>query len=73
LPQLVDCYETWQRQRFSITQGITGWWQINVRSDRPMHLHIEDDLYYIQHYSILLDIWILIRTIVVVLQGKGAF
>lgn len=73
LPQLVDCYETWQRQRFSIPQGITGWWQINGRSDRPMHLHTEDDLYYIQHYSILLDIWILIRTIVVVLQGKGAF
>jgi len=73
LPQLVECYETWQRQRFSIPQGITGWWQINGRSDRPMHLHTEDDLYYIQHYSILLDIWILMKTIMVVLQGKGAF
>jgi len=73
LPQLVERYETWQRQRFSIPQGITGWWQINGRSDRPMHLHTEDDLYYIQHYSILLDIWILLKTVMVVLQGKGAF
>jgi exopolysaccharide biosynthesis polyprenyl glycosylphosphotransferase len=73
LPYLVDQYETWQRQRFAAPQGMTGWWQINGRSDRPMHLHTEDDLYYIQHYSLLLDIYIIIKTVGVVLQGKGAF
>jgi lipopolysaccharide/colanic/teichoic acid biosynthesis glycosyltransferase len=73
LPYLVERYELWQRQRFAIPQGITGWWQINGRSDRPMHLHTEDDLYYVQHYSLLLDIYILLKTAGVVIQGKGAF
>ncbi|MFM8320216.1 MAG: sugar transferase [Chloroflexota bacterium] len=73
LPYLVERYETWQRQRFAVPQGITGWWQINGRSDRPMHLNTEDDLYYVQNYSLLLDIYILIKTIGVVIQGKGAF
>jgi exopolysaccharide biosynthesis polyprenyl glycosylphosphotransferase len=73
LPYLVERYEPWQRQRFAIPQGITGWWQINGRSDRPMHLHTEDDLYYVQHYSLLLDIYILVKTAGVVIQGKGAF
>jgi exopolysaccharide biosynthesis polyprenyl glycosylphosphotransferase len=73
LPYLVDCYETWQRRRFAVPQGITGWWQINGRSDRLMHLHTEDDLYYIQHYSPFLDIFILLKTLIVVIHGKGAF
>ena len=73
LPYMADRYETWQRQRFAAPQGITGWWQVNGRSDRPMHLNTEDDLYYIQHYSLFLDIYILFKTINVVMQGKGAF
>jgi exopolysaccharide biosynthesis polyprenyl glycosylphosphotransferase len=73
LPYLVDRYEPWQRQRFAAPQGMTGWWQINGRSDRPMHLHTEDDLYYIQHYSLPLDAFILLKTVMVVIQGRGAF
>jgi|YNPNPStandDraft_1061719.scaffolds.fasta_scaffold01944_2 exopolysaccharide biosynthesis polyprenyl glycosylphosphotransferase len=73
LPWLVERYEPWQRKRFAVPPGITGWWQINGRSDRPMHLHTDDDLYYIQHYSPLLDLRILWRTIGVVLRGKGAY
>jgi len=73
LPYLVAQYEPWQRQRFAVPQGITGWWQIHGRSDKPMHLNTEDDLYYVQNYSIFLDIYILIKTVGVVLQGKGAF
>jgi exopolysaccharide biosynthesis polyprenyl glycosylphosphotransferase len=73
LPYLVERYELWQRQRFAMPQGMTGWWQINGRSNKPMHLNTEDDLYYVQNYSILLDIQILIRTVGVVIAGKGAF
>jgi exopolysaccharide biosynthesis polyprenyl glycosylphosphotransferase len=73
LPYLVEQYESWQRKRFSIPQGITGWWQINGRSEKPMHLHTEDDIYYVQHYSIFLDIYILLKTIIVVIKGQGAF
>lgn len=73
IPSLVERYEPWQLQRFSVTPGITGWWQINSRSDQPMYLHIEDDLYYIQNYSIWLDLKIIVRTIWVVLTGKGSY
>lgn len=73
LPYLVEKYESWQRKRFAVPQGLTGWWQIHGRSDRPMHLHTEDDLYYIQNYSIWLDIMILIRTAWIIVRGKGAY
>lgn len=73
LPWLVEQYEAWQRRRFAVPPGITGWWQVNGRSDRLMHLHTEDDLYYIQNYSPLLDLQILWRTIGVVLRGRGAY
>jgi lipopolysaccharide/colanic/teichoic acid biosynthesis glycosyltransferase len=73
IPYLAQKYEPWQRKRFDVLPGITGWWQVNSRSDKPMQLHIEDDLYYIQNYSIWLDLQILVRTIWVVLTGKGAY
>jgi exopolysaccharide biosynthesis polyprenyl glycosylphosphotransferase len=73
LPYLVDEYKPWQRKRFAVPPGLTGWWQVNGRSDRPMHLNTEDDLYYVQHYSLWLDLWILFRTVWVVVNRKGAF
>lgn len=73
LPALVEKYETWQRARLSVPQGLTGWWQIQGRSDKPMHLHTEEDLYYIDHYSLGLDIYIIIKTMWIVIRGKGAY
>ena len=73
LPWLVEQYEPWQWQRFAVPQGITGWWQVNGRSDKPMYLYTEEDMYYIQHYSLLLDIQILWRTVGAVLKGQGAY
>jgi exopolysaccharide biosynthesis polyprenyl glycosylphosphotransferase len=73
VPYLVEHYQPWQRKRFAVPPGLTGWWQVNGRSDKPMHLHTEDDLYYIQNYSIWLDLQILVRTIWVVLVGRGSY
>jgi exopolysaccharide biosynthesis polyprenyl glycosylphosphotransferase len=73
LPLLVKHYENWQRQRFAVPPGMTGWWQVSGRSERTMHLHTEDDLYYIRNYSLLLDLRILWRTIGAVLRGRGAY
>lgn len=73
LPHLVEQYELWQRRRFAVPQGITGWWQVNGRSDKPMHQHTEDDLYYVQNYSLWLDILILFKTLLAVLRRKGAY
>ena len=73
LPQLVERYQLWQRKRFAVPQGMTGWWQVNGRSDKPMHLHTEDDLYYVQNYSIGLDLFIILKTFWAVFSGRGAF
>lgn len=73
LPWLVERYEPWQRKRFAVPQGITGWWQVNGRSDKPMHLHTEEDLLYVSNYSLLLDLKILLKTVFVVLRGRGAY
>ena len=73
LPYLVEKYQPWQRKRFAVPPGMTGWWQVTGRSDKPMHLNTEDDLYYINNYSLWLDIQILIRTAWTVLLSKGAY
>ena len=73
IPYITAEYEPWQWQRFRVPPGITGWWQVNGRSDKPMHLHTEDDLYYIQNYSFWLDLRILLMTVLVVLRGQGAY
>lgn len=72
-PWIVERYQPWQRKRLSVMPGMTGWWQVNGRSDRPMFLNTEYDLYYIQNYSPVLDLQILWKTIWVVLKGRGAF
>lgn len=72
LPWLVERYEPWQRRRLVVPPGLTGWWQVNGRSDKLMHLHTDEDIYYIANYSFWLDLRILWRTLWVVLQGKGA-
>jgi lipopolysaccharide/colanic/teichoic acid biosynthesis glycosyltransferase len=48
-------------------------WQVSGRSDLPLHLNTEYDLYYVRNYSIWLDLRILWKTIGAVLQGKGAY
>ncbi len=73
LPAFVERYEPWQRKRFGVPQGLTGWWQVHDRSDKPMYWHTEDDLYYLQHYSLLLDIRILLLTALAVIRGRGAY
>ena len=73
LPWLVEQYEAWQYRRLRMPQGMTGWWQVNGRSNKLMHLNTEQDLYYIENYSIWLDLQILWRTFSVVLRGRGAY
>lgn len=73
MPWVIEKYEPWQLRRLSVPQGITGWWQVNGRSDKPMHLHTEEDLYYIQNYTLWMDIYIMLKTPWVILRGKGAY
>jgi exopolysaccharide biosynthesis polyprenyl glycosylphosphotransferase len=70
---LVERYDSWQRQRLAVPPGITGWWQVSGRSDLPMHLNTQFDLYYIRNYSLWLDVKILVKTVWVVIRGQGAY
>ena len=68
-PFLVERYETWQKSRLSVLPGMTGWWQVNGRK-QPMHDYVAEDLYYIEHRSILFDLYIMMRTIRVLWQNN---
>jgi exopolysaccharide biosynthesis polyprenyl glycosylphosphotransferase len=72
-PFLTQCYDHWQWQRLSVPPGVTGWWQISGRSDLPMHLNTQYDMYYVRNYSVLLDLKILLKTVGAVAKGKGAY
>jgi exopolysaccharide biosynthesis polyprenyl glycosylphosphotransferase len=72
-PFITEQYEHWQWQRVSVPPGITGWWQVSGRSDLPMHLNTEYDVYYVKNYSIFLDLRILLKTVGEVLKGTGAY
>ena len=61
-----------QRKRFSVRPGLTCIWQISGRSNLPFEKWLELDLQYIDHWSLGLDIKILLKTIPEVLKGSGA-
>jgi Undecaprenyl-phosphate galactose phosphotransferase WbaP len=58
---------------FSNKPGLTGLWQVSGRSDTDYHDRIAFDTYYLQNWSLWLDIWILYETFGVVIFGKGAY
>jgi lipopolysaccharide/colanic/teichoic acid biosynthesis glycosyltransferase len=73
LPIIVSTYQTWQHQRHVVAPGITGWWQVNRDSDRLMHESTELDIYYVLHYSLVLDLRILACTLGAIIDGTGAY
>lgn len=73
LPWIVETYEPQEYRRLLAPPGLTGYWQIKGRGEQLMHLFYEYDLYYIDHYSLRLDLWILFKTPFAVLTGRGAF
>ena len=70
----VERFEEWHHVRHQVLPGMTGLWQISGRSEID---EFDDaarlDLYYIDHWSLNLDVEILMQTIAIVLQGRGAF
>ncbi|MCW3062137.1 MAG: sugar transferase [Capsulimonas sp.] len=73
LPAEVAQYTPRQQARLAAPPGITGLAQVSGRSDLSFEKCIELDLYFINHWSPLLDIRIFLRTISVVLSGRGAY
>lgn len=71
-PEL-EKYGDYKNYVLSVKPGLSGMWQISGRSDTGYEERISYDTYYIQNWSIWLDIWILIKSVWVVLLGKGAY
>jgi lipopolysaccharide/colanic/teichoic acid biosynthesis glycosyltransferase len=66
-------YTERQRGRLSVEPGITGWAQIKGRAALPWGERIELDLWYIQHWSLRLDLRILVSTARLLLSGQGLY
>lgn len=65
-------YEPWHFRRLQVTPGLTGLWQITARRDPSFHRNMQLDLEYIEHWSLILDLRILLRTAAVVVEGSGS-
>jgi exopolysaccharide biosynthesis polyprenyl glycosylphosphotransferase len=72
LPQEVAHYQRWQRRRLSMKPGITCLWQISGRNEVSFEDWMKLDLTYIDNWSLLLDLKILLKTVPAVLLGRGA-
>jgi lipopolysaccharide/colanic/teichoic acid biosynthesis glycosyltransferase len=69
----VDQYTPRQLGRLSVDPGITGWAQVRGRAALPWHERIELDLWYIEHWSPMLDARILVETARLLLSGHGLY
>jgi exopolysaccharide biosynthesis polyprenyl glycosylphosphotransferase len=72
-PNEVVEYEDWQLKRLEIRPGLTCLWQVSGRSNLTFREWMKLDLFYIENWSFWLDIKIILRTIVVVFKGEGAY
>jgi exopolysaccharide biosynthesis polyprenyl glycosylphosphotransferase len=73
IPAEVQRYQPWHRRRLDVAPGLTGLWQVSGRSQLTFDEQVLLDLYYIENWSPLLDLQILLRTLPKVIVGDGAF
>ena len=73
MPKEVAQYTNWQKRRLGVKPGITGLWQVSGRSELSFEEWVRLDAYYIENWSLWLDFQIFLKTIWVVIRGKGAY
>ncbi|WP_307310683.1 sugar transferase [Pseudarthrobacter enclensis] len=73
LPQEVEEYEHDVRRRLLVKPGLTGLWQVSGRSTLSWQDSVRLDLYYVENWSLVGDLIIILRTIRAVLRGTGAY
>jgi lipopolysaccharide/colanic/teichoic acid biosynthesis glycosyltransferase len=71
LPYEYECYEDWHKQRVKVKPGLTGLWQVQGRSSVPFDQMVRLDIHYIENWSLLMDMKIMMWTIPVMLAGTG--
>jgi exopolysaccharide biosynthesis polyprenyl glycosylphosphotransferase len=72
VPSEVAKYETWQRRRLSVRPGLTCIWQVSGRNQISFEEWMYLDMQYIDHWSLKDDLALLLRTVPVVITGRGA-
>jgi exopolysaccharide biosynthesis polyprenyl glycosylphosphotransferase len=73
VPEEVDQYEDWQRRRLRMRPGLTCTWVLEGRNHLDFKRWMQLDLKYIDNWSLWLDAKIFLRTIPIVLSGRGAY
>jgi exopolysaccharide biosynthesis polyprenyl glycosylphosphotransferase len=73
IPYEVESYQLWHRKRLDMKPGITGLWQVSGRNRLPFDEMVRMDLYYIENWSLLLDLKIVLQTLPVMLRGADAY
>jgi exopolysaccharide biosynthesis polyprenyl glycosylphosphotransferase len=71
IPYEVEAYELWHRKRLDMKPGLTGLWQVSGRNRLSFEEMVKLDLFYIENWSLLFDLKIILRTILVVFRGEG--
>ena len=61
------------KQYISVKPGITGLWQVSGRNDIGYDQRVQLDLFYVRHWSPWMDLYILGRTVITLICGKGAY
>jgi lipopolysaccharide/colanic/teichoic acid biosynthesis glycosyltransferase len=72
-PEEVKLYQPWHKQRLQTIPGMTGMWQISGRSDVPFDEMVLLDIYYIENWSVQLDLQIMAMTVPYILLRRGAY
>jgi lipopolysaccharide/colanic/teichoic acid biosynthesis glycosyltransferase len=70
LPEQVEKYNDFQKQRLNVTPGLSGWAQVNGNIQLTWNERIYLDVWYIDHWSLWLDFLILVKTIGVIINGE---
>jgi exopolysaccharide biosynthesis polyprenyl glycosylphosphotransferase len=71
IPYEVEAYELRHRKRLDMKPGLTGLWQVSGRNRLPFEEMVKLDLFYIENWSLLFDVKIILRTVMVMLRGDG--
>jgi exopolysaccharide biosynthesis polyprenyl glycosylphosphotransferase len=69
----IEHYQDWHRDRLRVKPGLTGLWQVSGRSQVGFDEMVMLDLHYITHWSLLLDLRIIWRTLPAMIRGDGAY
>jgi exopolysaccharide biosynthesis polyprenyl glycosylphosphotransferase len=73
LPREVEAYEEWQLDRLEVRPGITGLWQVSGRSELSFDEYVRLDLFYVENWSLTYDLFIILKTIPILLAARGAY